>query len=73
MSKQESKAVKASGGSVSEWLKSVKAQFRRIIWPKKQEVASETVVVLIISIILGIIIALLDRGLLSFVDLIIGI
>lgn len=72
MGNQNSKAVKTSEGGFSEWWKSVKAQFRRIIWPKKQAVASETIVVLIISIILGVIIALLDRGLLSFVDLIIG-
>ncbi|MCR4672170.1 MAG: preprotein translocase subunit SecE [Lachnospiraceae bacterium] len=73
MSNQKSNAVKASEGSRSGFFKSVKAQFRRIIWPKRQDVVSETVVVLVISVILGIIIALLDRGLLSFVDLLIGI
>lgn len=53
------------------WFKAVRAQFRRIIWPTKEDAARETAVVLVVTIAIGAIIALLDRGLLSLVDLII--
>lgn len=56
---------------MKDWFKAVRAQFRRIIWPTKEEAARETAVVLVVTLIIGAVIALLDRGLLTLVDLII--
>jgi preprotein translocase subunit SecE len=56
---------------MKDWFKAVRAQFRRIIWPTKEEAARETAVVVVITLIIGAVIALLDRGLLTLVDLII--
>ena len=56
---------------MKDWFKAVRAQFRRIIWPTKEDAARETAVVLVVTIAISVIIALLDRGLLSLVDLII--
>ena len=44
----------------TSWLTGLKAEFRKIIWPTKQDVAKETTAVVITSIILGLIIAVLD-------------
>ncbi len=57
--------------NLKEWFKAVRAQFRRIIWPTKEDAAKETAVVLVVTLIIGAVIALLDRGLLTLVDLII--
>lgn len=38
----------------------VKAEFKKIIWPSKESVAKNTAAVVIISVIIGVIIALLD-------------
>jgi preprotein translocase subunit SecE len=57
----------------SNRLKTIKAQFRRIIWPTKEDIASESAVVLAISVFLGVVIAILDRVLLLLVDLIISL
>lgn len=59
--------------SVRSWWQAVKVQFHKVIWPEPKLVAKETVVILIISLILGLIIALLDSGLLEVVDRIISI
>ena len=56
---------------MKDWFKAVRAQFRRIMWPTKEEAARETAVVLVVTLIIGAVIALLDRGLLTLVDLII--
>ena len=62
-----------NGSKVSNWWKSVKAQFRRIIWPSKETVARESAVVLCVSVVLGLVIAVLDRVLLQVIDLIIAL
>ena len=38
----------------------IKAEFKKIIWPDKQTAAKRTVAVVVISVILGVIIAVLD-------------
>ena len=44
----------------TSWFTGLKAEFRKIIWPTKENVAKETTAVVITSIILGLIIAMLD-------------
>ena len=40
----------------SSWLKVHVAEFKRIIWPSKEEIIKETVSVIVISLIFGLII-----------------
>lgn len=42
------------------WFTGLKAEFSKIIWPTKEQLAKETTAVVIVSVILGVIIALLD-------------
>ena len=42
------------------FFKGVQNEFRKIIWPSKDTLIKETIAVIIISIIVGIIIAILD-------------
>ena len=44
----------------TSWFTGLKAEFRKIISPTKENVAKETTAVVITSIILGLIIAMLD-------------
>ena len=55
------------------WLDAIKAQFNRIIWPTKEEAARRSAVVLAVSILLGVVIAVLDRVLLLLTDVIISL
>ena len=42
------------------WWEGVKGEFRKIIWPSQDDLVKQTTVVTVVSIILGIIIAILD-------------
>lgn len=42
------------------WFEGLKAEFKKIIWPDKKSLGKQTVAVAAISVVLGVIIALLD-------------
>ena len=42
------------------WFKGVKAEFSKIIWPDKETLFKESVVVVIVSVVLGVLIAVVD-------------
>ena len=44
----------------TSFFKGVKNEFKKIIWPSKDTLIKETIAVIVISIIVGIIIAILD-------------
>ncbi len=52
--------VKTEKTQKKSWFDGLKAEFRKIIWPDKKTTAKQTVAVLAVSIVLGIIIAILD-------------
>lgn len=57
----------------TSWVTGLKAEFRKIIWPTKEDVAKETTAVVITSIILGLIIAVLDLGIQYGVNFLVGL
>ena len=42
------------------WFKGLKAEFSKIIWPDRQSLTKETVAVLAVSVLLGVMIAVVD-------------
>ena len=50
------------------WFKGLKAEFRKIIWPDKETLAKQTVVVVIITIILAVVISVMDSGILECIN-----
>ncbi len=42
------------------WFKGLKAEFKKIIWPDKMTLAKHTAAVVVVSVVLGAIIALVD-------------
>ncbi|MCD7841514.1 MAG: preprotein translocase subunit SecE [Lachnospiraceae bacterium] len=55
---KEEKVVKDS--KVRNWFNGLKSEFKKIIWPDKTTLAKQTGTVIVVSIILGVIIAMLD-------------
>lgn len=55
-------AKKKEGTQKKSFFKGVKSEFQRIIWPTKDTLVKETAAVVVISIVLGIIIAVIDVG-----------
>ena len=42
------------------WFKGLKSEFSKIIWPDRQSLTKETVAVLAVSVLLGVIISVVD-------------
>ncbi len=60
-------------GRIRRWMKGLKAEFKKIVWPDRDSVVKETAAVIVITIILSLIIALLDLGVKNLIDLILSI
>lgn len=52
----------SSKSQKGNWFKTLKAEFKKIIWPGKKDLAKQTLVVLVSAIVIGVIIALIDMG-----------
>ena len=57
----------------TSWFTGIKAEFRKIIWPEKQSVIRQTLAVIAVSVVTGLIIALLDWAIHQGVDFLIGL
>ena len=50
------------------FFKSVKKEFKKIIWPDKKSAAKQTIAVLIITVVLGVVIKVLDTLIQTGID-----
>ena len=48
------------GSKMESWMNGLKAEFKKIIWPDQKTLTKETVAVLVVSVLLGLITAGLD-------------
>ena len=55
------------------FFKALKAEFKRVIWPDKDTIIKETTAVVVVTVVLGVIIALLDFVIKTGLDKIIQI
>lgn len=55
-----------------DFIKGLKAEFKKIIWPDKETLTKESVAVVLTSIVLGVVIALLDLIIKFGLNIIIG-
>lgn len=67
-----SEAVKTENAAKKSFFKNVKSEFKKVTWPKKDELAKQTVLVVIVSVALGVIISVIDLAIQFGVDKIIG-
>lgn len=62
--------AEGKSGKISDFLNGIKAEFKKIVWPSKDDIVKQTIAVISSSIVLGIIISILDfifKILLNFV------
>ena len=52
----------------TSWFAGLKTEFQKIIWPDKKSLGKQTIAVVIVSVILGVIIAVLDLAIQYGVD-----
>jgi len=53
------------------WFKGLKSEFKKIVWPDKESLVKESVAVIVITVILGCVIAIVDLAIERGVNLII--
>lgn len=58
---------------VSSWFDGLKAEFHKIKWLDRKSLGKQTVAVIVVSIILGVIIAVLDLGIQHGVDFLVNL
>lgn len=69
----EPKKTEKTAKKKGSFFRSLKAEFKRVIWPDKDTIIKETTAVVIVTVILGAIIALLDFVIKAGLDKIIQI
>ena len=57
----------------TSWFAGLKAEFKKIIWPNKQSLTRQTIAVIAVSVVLGLIIALMDYVIQFGVDFLVGL
>lgn len=53
------------------WSKGLRSEFKKIIWPDKETLAKQSLAVVVVSVFLGLIIALLDMAIKAGISVII--
>ncbi len=53
------------------WFKGLKSEFKKIVWPDRESLVKESAAVIVITVILGLVIALIDMAVEYGVNLII--
>ena len=56
----------------ASWFKGLKAEFKKIIWPDRKSVARQTIAVVSVSVVVGLMIALMDWIIQYGVDFLVG-
>lgn len=67
MGETDNKAPKQS------WFNGLSAEFKKIIWPDKKSLARQTTAVIAVSVVMGLVIALLDFVIQYGVDFLVGL
>lgn len=57
----------------TSWFTGLKAEFNKIIWPDKKSLTRQTVAVVAVSVILGLVIAVLDLFIKYGVDILVNL
>ena len=73
MADTNNNAVENAAKKSGSWFKGLKAEYKKIIWPGKDEITRQTVAVVLVSLVVGVIIAVLDMGLQYGIDFIINL
>ena len=52
------------------FFKNLKVEFKKVIWPTRESAAKQTLAVVVVTIILGVIVSYLDTGIKALIGLI---
>ena len=62
-------AENANKTKTSFWT-GVKAEFKKIFWPNREDVVKQTILIIVVTIILGVLVKFLDTGIQALLNLV---
>lgn len=65
------KEKKSIFSSIAKWFREAKAEFKKVVWPTKNQLINYTLVVIAFILVVGIFVCVLDVGLSALIKLII--
>ena len=68
--KDKDKGEKKEPNKVAKWFKDLKIEFKKVVWPTRQTVVTNTSVVLAVVVASAVLVGLLDEGFLALMRLI---
>ena len=67
----QEKDKSAGKGQKKSWFQGLQSEFRKIVWTDRNTLIKQTIVVVVITIILGVLISIMDAGILEGINLLI--
>ena len=65
-------AEKTDKAPKKSFFKGLKSEFRKIVWTSKEDLVKQTILVIVISLILGVLITVIDSVVLEGINLLVG-
>lgn len=65
-------AEKTDKAPKKSFFKGLKSEFNKIIWTSKEDLVKQTILVIVISLILGVLITVIDSVVLEGINLLVG-
>ena len=70
---KEKKEKKKLFARIAGWIKDLKKEFKRVVWPDRKKVLNNTLVVLCVVIVGSVLVGLIDTGLLRLMQYLMGL
>ena len=65
----QEKGKSAGKSQKKSWFQGLQSEFRKIVWTDRNTLIKQTIVVVIVTIILGVFISIMDAGILECINL----
>ena len=65
----QEKEKSAGKGQKKSWFQGLQSEFKKIVWTDRDTLVKQTVAVVVITVILGVLISVMDAGILEIINL----
>ena len=62
----------SAGTRISRWFREMRSELKKVVWPTRQQLINNTIIVLVVIFAVGIVVWLFDLGLHAGLNLILG-
>lgn len=69
--KEKGKSSSKENNQVIGWFDGLKTEFKKIIWPERQTLVKQTIAVVVITTVLGVLISVFDAAILEGINLLV--